>query len=68
MAAVGRWRGAEGLQQKRVVRGGQGLQRHGAARRDAQCRTRRIYTSVFGLRNEMVHLLLTPHFFIWFVE
>jgi hypothetical protein len=24
--------------------------------------------SVFGLSNEMIHLLLTPHFFIWFVE
>jgi hypothetical protein len=24
--------------------------------------------SVFGLRNEVIHLLLTPHFFIWFVE
>jgi hypothetical protein len=23
---------------------------------------------VFGLRNEVIHLLLTPHFFIWFVE
>jgi hypothetical protein len=26
------------------------------------------YYSVFGLRNEVIHLLLTPHFFIWFVE
>jgi hypothetical protein len=24
--------------------------------------------SVFGLRNEATHFLLTPHFFIWFVE
>jgi hypothetical protein len=24
--------------------------------------------SVFGLRNEVIYLLLTPHFFIWFVE
>jgi hypothetical protein len=24
--------------------------------------------SVFGLRNKVIHLLLTPHFFIWFVE
>jgi hypothetical protein len=23
---------------------------------------------VFGLRNELVHHLLTPHFFVWFVE
>jgi len=23
---------------------------------------------VFGLRNEVIHLLLTPHFCIWFVE
>jgi hypothetical protein len=24
--------------------------------------------SVFGLRNEIVHHLLTPHFLIWFVK
>jgi hypothetical protein len=24
--------------------------------------------SVFGLRNEVIYLLLTPYFFIWFVE
>jgi hypothetical protein len=24
--------------------------------------------SVFGLRNEVIHLLLTTHFFIWFVK
>jgi hypothetical protein len=24
--------------------------------------------SVFGLRNEVIYLLLTSHFFIWFVE
>jgi hypothetical protein len=24
--------------------------------------------SVFGLRNEMINLFLTPYFFIWFVE
>jgi hypothetical protein len=24
--------------------------------------------SVFGLSNEVIHILLTPHFFIWFVE
>jgi hypothetical protein len=24
--------------------------------------------SVFGLRNEVIYLLITPHFFIWFVE
>jgi hypothetical protein len=24
--------------------------------------------SVFGLMNEVIHPLLTPHFFIWFVE
>jgi hypothetical protein len=23
---------------------------------------------LFGLRNDLVHLFLTPHFFIWFVE
>jgi hypothetical protein len=23
---------------------------------------------VFGLRNDVVHHLLTPHFFVWFVE
>jgi hypothetical protein len=23
---------------------------------------------VFGLRVELVHYLLTPHFFVWFVE
>jgi hypothetical protein len=23
---------------------------------------------VFGLRNELVHHLLTPYFFVWFVE
>jgi hypothetical protein len=23
---------------------------------------------VFGLRNDVVHRLLTPHFFVWFVE
>jgi len=24
--------------------------------------------SVFGLRSELAHHLLTPHFFVWFVE
>jgi hypothetical protein len=24
--------------------------------------------SVFGLRDELVHHLLTPHFFVWFVD
>jgi hypothetical protein len=24
--------------------------------------------SVFGLRNEVIHLFLTSHFFIWFME
>jgi hypothetical protein len=28
----------------------------------------KIFYSVFGLRNEVIHLLLTPHFFIWFME
>jgi hypothetical protein len=28
----------------------------------------RIIYSVFDLRNEVIHLLLTAHFFIWFVE
>jgi hypothetical protein len=23
---------------------------------------------LFGLRNDLVHRLLTPHFFVWFVE
>jgi hypothetical protein len=23
---------------------------------------------LFGLRDELVHHLLTPHFFVWFVE
>jgi hypothetical protein len=23
---------------------------------------------VFGLRNKSIHHLLTPHFFVWFVE
>jgi hypothetical protein len=23
---------------------------------------------VFSLRNEVVHLLFTPHFFVWFVK
>jgi hypothetical protein len=31
-------------------------------------RSTTIIKGVFGLRNEVVHLLLTPHFFIWFVE
>jgi hypothetical protein len=26
------------------------------------------FISVFGLRNEVIHLIFTPHFFIWFVE
>jgi hypothetical protein len=25
-------------------------------------------SKLFGLRNDLVHRLLTPHFFIWFVE
>jgi hypothetical protein len=27
-----------------------------------------ITNGVFGLRNDIVHHLLTPHFFVWFVE
>jgi hypothetical protein len=27
-----------------------------------------IMNGVFGLRNDIVHHLLTPHFFVWFVE
>jgi hypothetical protein len=30
--------------------------------------THQVTYTVFGSRNEMIHLLLTPHFFIWFVE
>jgi hypothetical protein len=30
--------------------------------------TRPPTTRLFGLRNELVHHLLTPHFFVWFVE
>jgi hypothetical protein len=27
-----------------------------------------IINKLFGLRNDLVHRLLTPHFFVWFVE
>jgi transposase InsO family protein len=27
-----------------------------------------LINGVFGLRNDIVHHLLTPHFFVWFVE
>jgi hypothetical protein len=27
-----------------------------------------IRVDMFGLRNELVHHLLTPHFFVWFVK
>jgi hypothetical protein len=27
-----------------------------------------VLNGVFGLRNDVVHHLLTPHFFVWFVE
>jgi hypothetical protein len=30
--------------------------------------TKHSINTVFGLRNELVHPLLTPHFFVWFVE
>jgi hypothetical protein len=37
---------------------------------DEECRNLIILNSngVFGLRNDIVHHLLTPHFFVWFVE